>query len=179
VGKTCLLATYTTNVYSQQNFLPLFNSFLANVTVNGDPLNLQLIDTPGIEEYDRLRSICYTNADVVQICFSLDNQFSFDSIPGKWYPEVRHHCPTAPIILVGTKLDLRDNKDAVEKLGQQKLPLITYKQGLALAKKIGSVKYVECSALTQYGLKTVFDETINAVLCPPPAKKRKKKCQLL
>ncbi|XDA81112.1 hypothetical protein R6Z07F_011088 [Ovis aries] len=40
----------------------------------------------------------------------------------------------------------------------------------------GSVKYLECSALTQRGLKTVFDKTIWAVLCPPPEKKPGRKC---
>lgn len=44
---------------------------------------------------------------------------------------------------------------------------------------VGAVKYLECSALTQRGLKTVFDEAIRAVLCPPPVKKRKRKCLLL
>ncbi|CAL8238408.1 unnamed protein product, partial [Merluccius merluccius] len=77
-----------------------------------------------------------------------------------WYPEVRHHCPSTPIILVGTKLDLRDEKETIEKLKEKKLAPITYPQGLALAKEIDSVKYLECSALTQRGLKTVFDEAI-------------------
>ena len=55
----------------------------------------------------------------------------------QWYPEVRHHCPNTPIILVGTKLDLRDDKDTIEKLKEKKLSPITYPQGLAMAKEIG------------------------------------------
>ncbi|KAK0155312.1 Ras-related C3 botulinum toxin substrate 2 [Merluccius polli] len=97
----------------------------------------------------------------------------------QWYPEVRHHCPSTPIILVGTKLDLRDEKETIEKLKEKKLAPITYPQGLALAKEIDSVKYLECSALTQRGLKTVFDEAIRAVLCPQPTKTKKRGCQLL
>eukprot|EP00069_Balaena_mysticetus_P017907 bmy_02239T0 len=99
------------------------------------------------------------------------------SLPSpQWYPEVRHHCPHTPILLVGTKLDLRDDKDTIERLRDKKLAPITYPQGLAMAREIGSVKYLECSALTQRGLKTVFDEAIRAVLCPPPVKKPGKKC---
>lgn len=59
--------------------------------------------------------------------------------PPQWYPEVRHHCPNTPIILVGTKLDLRDDKDTIEKLKEKKLTPITYPQGLAMAKEIGKI----------------------------------------
>lgn len=59
-------------------------------------------------------------------------------LPAQWFPEVRHHCPSTPIILVGTKLDLRDDKDTIERLKEKKLAPITYPQGLALAKEIGT-----------------------------------------
>lgn len=63
--------------------------------------------------------------------------FDFSFLFRQWYPEVRHHCPNTPIILVGTKLDLRDDKDTIEKLKEKKLTPITYPQGLAMAKEIG------------------------------------------
>jgi len=63
--------------------------------------------------------------------------FSYRASLFQWYPEVRHHCPNTPIILVGTKLDLRDDKDTIERLRDKKLAPITYPQGLAMAREIG------------------------------------------
>lgn len=114
------------------------------------------------------------------ICFSLTSPASYENVRAKWFPEVNHHCPNAPIILVGTKLDLREDKETIDKLKEKKLTPITTALGQQMAKEIGAVKLLECSALTQKGLKQVFDEAIRAVLCPKkPTKKNKKGCALL
>jgi len=44
---------------------------------------------------------------------------------------------------------------------------ITIEQAEKLARELRAVKYVECSALTQKGVKTVFDEAMLAALEPP------------
>ncbi|XP_077057536.1 ras-related C3 botulinum toxin substrate 1 [Siphateles boraxobius] len=179
VGKSCLLISYTTGAYPQEPIPTVFENYSANETVDGNPMKLGLWDTPGAEEYDRVRPLSYPQTDVVLICFSLVSPASFENIRAKWFPEVKHFCPNTPIILVGTKLDLRDDKDTIERLEKMKMTPITYTEGLAKAKEIGAVKYLQCSALTQQGVKTVFDEAIHAVIHRPPVKKRKKKCLIV
>jgi cell division control protein 42 len=76
----------------------------------------------------------------------------------KWFPEVNHHCPGVPCLIVGTQVDLRDDPQVMEILWRQKQRPVTPEQGERLARELGAVKYVECSALTQKGLKSVFDE---------------------
>jgi GTPase SAR1 family protein len=57
--------------------------------------------------------------------------------------------------LLGTKIDLREDRDFVNQLQRQNLQSIKREQGQRLCKKIRAFKYVECSALTQKGLKQV------------------------
>lgn len=121
----------------------------------------------------------HNHQDVFLICFSLVNCASFENVRAKWYPEISHHCPSTPIILVGTKTDLREDPVQIEKLRERRQNPISYAQGLALAKEIGAVKYQECSALNQRGLKAVFDEAIRSVLCPRPKMKPKRSCSIL
>lgn len=64
-------------------------------------VSLGLWDTAGQEDYDRLRPLSYPQTDVFLICFSVASPSSFENVTSKWYPEIKHHCPDAPIILVG------------------------------------------------------------------------------
>lgn len=84
----------------------------------------------------------------------------------QWVPEIAHHCPKTPFLLVGTMIDLRDDAATLEIQSKGKQSSITIEEAEELAREIKAVKYVECSALTQKGLKDVFDEAILAALKP-------------
>ena len=156
-----------------------FDNYTANVFVDGRPVSLGLWDTAGQDDYDRLRPLSYPDTDIFLICFSLVNPNSFANVADKWYPEISHHAPGVPKILVGTKLDLRDNTAEVERLRSRKQSPITPQQGEAMRKKIGAVCFKECSALTHAGLKDIFDEAIKVVLFPETKKKKRSKCTIL
>lgn len=61
-------------------------------------------------------------------------------------------------MIVGTQADLRDDPSVRDKLAKQRMQPVRKEDGERMAKDLGAVKYVECSALTQYKLKDVFDE---------------------
>jgi len=179
VGKTCLLISYTTNAFPGEYIPTVFDNYSANVMVDGKPVNLGLWDTAGQEDYDRLRPLSYPQTDVFLICFSIISPASFDNVKSKWYPEIQHHAPGVPIILVGTKSDLRGDAATISQLGAKGLKPIEAAEARAQAQAIGAVKYLECSALTQEGLKNVFDESIRAALNKPKKQKKSSGCVIL
>ena len=67
-------------------------------------------------DYDRLRPLSYPQTDVFLVCYSVVNPASFDNVRAKWSPEIKHNNPDTPVVLVGTKLDLRDDKHTIDKL---------------------------------------------------------------
>jgi len=185
VGKTCLLISYTSNSFPSQYVPTVFDNYSANVTVEGKTISLGLWDTAGQEDYDRLRPLSYPQTDVFLICFSVISQTSYQNVKAKWVPEVSHHCPDTNLILVGTKADLRDDKELVEKLKQKGQSPITKEEGDQLAAQINAVRFMECSALTQKGLKQVFDAAIKCVIikpettAPPKQKQQRGGCVLI
>ncbi|CAR24110.1 Cell division control protein 42 [Lachancea thermotolerans] len=178
VGKTCLLISYTTNQFPADYVPTVFDNYAVTVMIGDEPYTLGLFDTAGQEDYDRLRPLSYPSTDVFLVCFSVISPPSFENVKEKWFPEVHHHCPGVPCLIVGTQIDLRDDKVIIEKLQRQRLRPISAEQGERLARELRAIKYVECSALTQRGLKNVFDEAIVAALEPPVIKKSKK-CTIL
>lgn len=83
-------------------------------------VRLVLLDTAGQEEYDRIRPAAYSETDVILMCFSVDSPNALENISKKWEPELKQFFPHVPIILVGTKADLRNDPNTIEVSGEKK-----------------------------------------------------------
>ncbi|KAF2074608.1 hypothetical protein CYY_004078 [Polysphondylium violaceum] len=159
VGKSCLLISYTTNAFPGEYVPTVFDNYSANVMVDGKPFNVGLWDTAGQEDYDRLRPLSYPQTDVFLVCFSVVSKTSFDNIRHKWVPEIQHHAPGVPRILVGTKNDLRGGNNNGR-------PEVLARDAENLARELGFSRYVETSALVQTNLKLLFDCAIQSSISP-------------
>ncbi|NP_001171845.1 ras-related C3 botulinum toxin substrate 2-like [Saccoglossus kowalevskii] len=179
VGKTCMLISYTSNAFPGEYIPTVFDNYNAGFVVDGIPVSLGLWDTAGQEDYDRLRPLSYPQTDVFLVCFSVVSQSSYENITSKWYPELTHHCPDVPYILVGTKVDLREDKEVIRKLAEVGKAPLKKETGEKLASKISAAKYMECSALTQKGLKQIFEEAARVVLVPVPKRRAGRRCKFL
>ncbi|KAG5206789.1 hypothetical protein R6Z07F_008658 [Ovis aries] len=173
VGKTCLLMSYANDAFPEEYVPTVFDHYAVTVTVGGKQHLLGLYDTAGQEDYNQLRPLSYPNTDVFLICFSVVNPASYHNVQEEWVPELKGCMPHVPYVLIGTQIDLRDDPKTLARLLYMKEKPLTYEHGVKLAKAIGAQCYLECSALTQKGLKAVFDEAILTIFHP---KKKKKHC---
>lgn len=168
VGKTSLLISYTTNQFPEDYVPTVFDNYATNVQVAGELVTVNLWDTAGQEEYDRLRPLSYTQADVFLICFAVVEPVSFSNVAQRWIPEIKHHTPAdTRVVLVGTKCDLRDDPHVLDALDEQGAEPVSKDEAAQLAHQHGFVGYIECSAASQFNVAEVFDLAIESVLKPP------------
>ena len=171
VGKTCLLISFTTNAFPGEYIPTVFDNYSANVMAEGlPPVNLQLWDTAGQEDYKKLRPLSYPQTDVFLLCFSLVNPTSLENIENMWVKEIQEFCPDKPFILVGLKSDLRDEFDSrADELRAKQMEPVPRAKGEEMAKKIHACCYIECSALKAKNLTEVFDNAVRFAIHPPEA----------
>lgn len=70
------------------------------------------------------------------------------------------YAPRVPIVLVGTKLDLRNDPNTLEQLAEKHQRPITQSQGEYLANLCSAKIYLECSSMLNFNVRNVFDQAI-------------------
>ncbi|KAN0074369.1 GTP-binding protein RHO3 [Elaphomyces granulatus] len=158
-GKTSAL-----NVFTRGFFPTVYEPTVFDLFIDSVHLELSLWDTAGQEEFDRLRSLSYEDTHVIMLCFSVDSQDSYENVSTKWISEIQEHCPGVKMVLAALKCDLRTDEQE-----NNNPSAITFDQGLEKAKEIGAVKYLECSAVLNRGIRETFYEAAKVALEVKPA----------
>ena len=172
-AKTSMLYTYEYGSFPDEYAPTIFenSSKLVKFDDDGDikEIDLNIWDTAGQEQYQEMRPLAYQGVDLFLVCFSVVSRDSFSSVTETWIPEIRRYAPRVPAILVGTKIDLRD--DPREAIYHERP--ITFQQGAKCAATINAVTYLECSAKLGEGIEEIFNEAIRTILHPKVESKSK------
>lgn len=118
--------------------------------VDNEKVKLNLWDTAGQEDYDRLRPFSYRDADVLLILFDVNSRASYRNTFKRWIPEAKEHTK-CPWILVGAKADCKDHK-------------VTAQEAVDAAKEHGAAAYLEVSALKGTNMKELFELAVRVAL---------------
>ncbi|KAF7667545.1 hypothetical protein LDENG_00057740 [Lucifuga dentata] len=181
-GKTSLLMVYAKGDFPEKYAPSVFEKYVTTISIGGKEIKLNLYDTAGQDDYDRLRPLSYQEANLILVCFDVTNPTSFENVLIKWHPEVKHFCRDTPVVLIGCKTDLRKDKECARKLKAMNLAPITYTQGEETRQQMNAELYLECSAKHQENVEDLFREATKRALaanCKQRNNKRKRKCVVL
>ena len=155
MGKTCMLIRYFRKEFPEIFVPTVLENEYRDVEFDGEMYNMTCWKAPGGHapgDYDRLRPLSYLDTDAFLLLHAVNCKNNFDDIETYWWPELKHHCPGVPVILVGSKVDLRDENS------------LSFEEGRQMAEKIGAACYMECSALSGEGVNEIFVQGVELSL---------------
>ncbi|KAK7074149.1 GTP-binding protein Rho1 [Halocaridina rubra] len=148
VGKTSLLMNYLKGTFPKA-YVPTVHETHPSCYSDGEnDFHITFWDTSGDNQYSRVRCLSYSEATVFLVCFSVVQRDSLLHVTSKWLPEIRKHCGKAvPIVLLGTKTDLRTDVNVGLTRHSKKMMHVAKEEGVSLAQKEMMSAYVECSIM--------------------------------
>ncbi|KAL3028860.1 hypothetical protein AAZX31_03G135400 [Glycine max] len=155
-GKSSLIAAIATESFAEA-VPPVLPPTLLPPDLYPDAVPLTVVDTPSSLEKQRKRNEELKGADVVVLTYACNDTASFSRLSSYWFPELQKLEVKVPVIVVGCKLDLRDESQEVSLERVMTQLLQQFKE---------IVTCIECSAATQYQVPEVFYFAQKAVLHP-------------
>ncbi|KAH3757035.1 hypothetical protein Pelo_11166 [Pelomyxa schiedti] len=102
----------------------------------------------------------FRSANVVLLCFSLDNRSTFDDALNRFFPEIRQESQGV-VILAGLRLDLI-NTEHPSTSDPPSGTTVSFQEGISAAIKNAMYGYFQCSAKQAVGLDNLFVEVCRA-----------------
>lgn len=153
VGKTNILSQFVRNQFNPVSLTTIGVEFATKtVNVNDKTVKAQIWDTAGQERYRAITSTYYKGAKGAILVYDITVPNSFTNLE-RWIKEIRNNTenPKIPILLVGNKIDLKDERRILEEEGKN------------LAAKEEMI-FMETSALMATNVNEAFYKLIEWIL---------------
>jgi len=108
VGKSKILERYLMEEYNPRTASTYaLTLFRHNYTddVSGKEYKIDFWDTAGQEQFNKLHSSYYFQANACVLCFDITRKVTYKNLE-TWYKEMRIYCPDIPVIVVANKVDV-------------------------------------------------------------------------
>ena len=135
VGKTSLIYRFVRDAFPEAHDPTIEDNYKAMVEINNESIEIQIVDTAGEEDYQNMLDQWIDVADGFLLVFAINDKDTFNVLDEKYKRIEKHKEKNVPIILVGNKCDLENERQVTKEEANQK----------ATAWK---AKYIETSALT-------------------------------
>ena len=148
VGKTSMVLQYTERKFNDNYIMSIGSNFAIKILSFPEKnihIRLQLWDLAGQQHFQFVRPSFYRGAFAKIIVFDITNRESFESLQN-WIDESSEYIAEAPLLIVGNKIDLTDER------------VVSKKEGVAAAEKYGAVGYFESSAKSATNIDEIFQE---------------------
>jgi len=177
VGKTSFLLRYRFSdghLDPEQNILMVCD-FAERVVVDGVSYYVNFWDMSSALEA-RLRPLAYPDTSAFILCFDITNRASFENVKELWIPEIRQYMPDTPFLLVGNKMELRDNNR--RSMPSNESNTVSSEEAWELAQSNGT-SYVENSAVTGEQVRHAVNTVIRMIAVHQRVQKSKCRCHRL
>lgn len=117
--------------------------------VDGKPVELDILDTAGMEEFRAVRDAMIRDREGFLLIFDMTNTESFEKIDYLIHLIKAYHTTpgSAPCVLIGNKLDKKDDRQ------------VSYEKALEKANSY-NIPYLESSSLTGVNIEEGFNELV-------------------
>ena len=151
VGKTNIIASYLNDKSIQIKPTMGMQMFKKDVIKEENKIFLKLFDAPGAERHRENAKIYSVNSNGGFIVYDITKKESFKKID-EWVKLFRERSsPKSPIILIGNKSDLNDQREISEEEGRNKAEELNF-------------SFYETSAIEKKNIDEAFDEMIKQIL---------------
>jgi len=152
VGKSASTITYVSNIWVSEYDPTIEDSHRKQVSIDDKVSMLDILDTAGQEEYESMQDQWFRTGEGFLCMYSITSRKSLSEIERLRNKILRiKDKPAVPMVLVGNKCDLVDEREVTEKDGKD------------VAAKFGGVPFFETSAKNHINIDESFEALVREV----------------